>query len=59
MPMFTVDPNSFGLGFLAGTSVYIVAGYTAYALFSACKRLAGLFTTRAAPARRRTLQRTL
>jgi hypothetical protein len=38
-----VAPNSFGLGFIFGTSVYRVLGTAGYMLFCAGRRIAGLF----------------
>ena len=38
-----VDPNSFALGFILGTSVYLVVGTAGYMLYRGCLRIAGLF----------------
>jgi hypothetical protein len=35
---FTVDSQSFGLGFIFGTAVYVVASGAAYIVFSAGRR---------------------
>jgi len=39
MMTMTINPESFELGFILGTSVYAVAGGAAYFLFLAGKRL--------------------
>jgi hypothetical protein len=43
MIAFTVDPDSFWFGFMAGTSVYVVASGVAYALFCLSKSISSLF----------------
>jgi hypothetical protein len=40
--MITIDPESFKLGFLVGTAVYVVAGGAGYIFFCTFKRLASL-----------------
>jgi len=40
---FTVDSQSFGLGFVFGTSVHVVASSAAYILFSAGRQAISLF----------------
>ncbi len=42
MITITINPESFGLGFLFGTSVYVVASSAAYIAFCAVKSLAML-----------------
>ncbi len=43
MVTITIDPESFGLGFIAGTSGYVAASGAGYTLFCAGKRIASLF----------------
>jgi hypothetical protein len=43
MITFTIDPESFGLGFVSGTAVYVVASSAGYILFCAGKHLLSLF----------------
>ncbi len=43
MMTIAIDPDSFGLGFVFGTSVYVTASGAAYMLFCAGKRIVSLF----------------
>jgi hypothetical protein len=43
MLSYIVDTQSFGLGFVLGTSVYVAASSAAYVVFSAARQAASLF----------------